>query len=220
MAVNGMKKLSVVTLREETDGLLYALQRLRCVELQTETAESPVTADSSRLSAAIGQAEEAADFLAEYRVKAGGLFASPVELDWDQSWPEGETLAEKAAALSRRMTEIRSALTAVRVNREGLLPWKAYTRDLPGSRTKYTNTICGLLPAAANMEGLGAALAEYACVTEEIPRIEPEADMGRNAKNSTEHALAVTMWHSDTDAVSSILNGYGFLSVQYRAESA
>ena len=168
MAVSGMKKLSAVTPIEETDSLLYALQRLRCVELQTETGQSPPETDTGRLTAAIGQAREAIDFLSGYGKKTRGLFASPVERDWNRDWPEGETTADAAVMLAERMTKLRSGLTNVRILQEGLLPWKMYGGALPESRTKFTKTICGLLPAGADLTALEAALEPYACVMEEI----------------------------------------------------
>jgi len=230
VAVSGMKKLSVVTPREDADGLLYALQRLRCVELQTENAPPPPENDSGQLTAAIAQAGEAIDFLSGYRVKTRGLFASPIERDWDQHWPEGEALAAQAIQLSQRMTQIRTELTALQTEREGLLPWKAYTRDLPESRTKYTRTVCGLLTAGTAVAALEEELAAYACTMEEIPQAIPETEetvwvrgvpVKATVKQKISHcAIAVTAWQEDWTAVSEVLNRYGFVITPCRAASA
>ena len=216
MAVSRMKKLSVVTAREDADGLLYALQRLRCVELQTETAAPPPETDAAELTAAIARAGEAVDFLAGYRVKTRGLFVSPVEKDWDQRWPDGDALAKEAAALSREMTGIRSTLAALRYAREGLLPWKHYAGDLPESRTKYTETVCGLLPAGADQDALENALEPFACTVEEILQ-----DLPASGKAKIQvRALAVTMWREDKEPVLRVLAGYGFTTAPCQASEA
>ncbi len=218
MAVSGMKKLSAATLRDEADSLLYELQRLRCVELQTRT-ELPRQERNTDLPAAIGQAADAIDFLSGYRVKTRGLFVSPAEKEWDAAMPAGRELAEKAQTLSRQLSCLQSRQNGIKNRREGLLPWKEYTGSLPESRTRYTRTVCGLLPMAADRNALEQALAEYACVVEEVyqtPPADPEILAKRGKKNRIENrALAVTIWKEDADAVLSVLNTYGFLPVPH-----
>lgn len=224
MAVSGMKKLSAATLRDEADSLLYELQRLRCVELQTRT-ELPRQERNTDLPAAIGQAADAIDFLSGYRVKTRGLFVSPAEKEWDAAMPAGRELAEKAQTLSRQLSGLQSRQIGIKNRREGLLPWKQYTGSLPESRTRYTRTVCGLLPMAADMNALEQALAEYACVAEEVQQMLPETEAtvyvhGMQRKipvrqKIENRALAVTMWKEDADAVLSVLNTYGFLPVPH-----
>jgi len=230
VAVSGMKKLSAVTLRENADGLLYSLQRLRCVEVHAETETLQPAGEGERLTAAISRAQEAIDFLSGYRVKTRGLFVSPVEKEWDQGLPEGESIADEAVALAGKMTEIRSEQTSIRVMREGLLPWKRYTRDLPESRTKFTKTICGLVPVSVDFGEMENSLQEYACAVEEIPQELPETEMtvyirGMEIKETQKpkqlnRALAVTAWLEDWDAVGQVLHTYGFVQTPCRVQEA
>lgn len=214
MAVSNMKKLSVAVLREEADSMLYALQRLRCVELVTEAETEPSTNVSStqngidpRLGVAQAKAAEAIDFLSGYHVKSRGLFVSPVEVEWDETWPEGESVVDEAVALAAEMEQLHREIQQLRHQREGLLPWRCYTGDLPEDRTRTTRTVCGLLPPTIDMAGLDMALGEYACVTEEIPSAVQEKKQSR--------LLVVTMWASEHDEVLHVLHEAGFVLAPY-----
>lgn len=220
MAVSNMKKLSVVVLREDADSLLYALQRLRCVELTATDAEplpdatnseeivSAISTDKTKLAEAQSKAQEAIGFLSGYRVKARGLFVSPVEVEWDESWPEGEALVEKSVALSQEMERLRGECIRIAHKREGLLPWQSYTGALPEEKTQTTRTVCGLLPGTLPPTALDEALADYACVTTLVS--------GADAKEkSRSQALSVTMWHEEYDDVMRALHGLGFTVVPY-----
>lgn len=210
MAVSNMKKLSVAVLREEADSLLYALQRLRCVELVMDpemTEQATNVSPDPRLSAAQTKAAEAIDFLSGYRQKSRGLFASPVEVEWDEGWPEGEAVVEEAVALAAEMESVRREIEQIRHQTEGLRPWQSYTGDLPEGHTRTTRTVCGLLPPLVTVTSLDAALSPYACVTEEIPQATQE-------KNQN-HLLAVTMWATEQDAVLRVLHEAGFVVVPH-----
>lgn len=209
MAVCNMKKLSVAVLQEEADSLLYALQRLRCVELVTdaETDTGTNVSPDPRLSTAQAKAAEAIDFLSGYRQKSRGLFASPVEVEWDEGWPEGEAVVEEAAELAAEMESLRREIEGLRHQVEGLRPWQSYTGDLPEGHTRTTRTVCGLLPPLVAVTSLDAALEPYACVTEEIPQVTQE-------KNPS-HLLAVTMWAEEHDEVLRVLHEAGFVVVPH-----
>lgn len=209
MAVCNMKKLSVAVLQEEADSLLYALQRLRCVELVTdaETDTGTNVSPDPRLSTAQAKAAEAIDFLSGYRQKSRGLFASPVEVEWDEGWPEGEAVVEEAAELAAEMESLRREIEGLRHQVEGLRPWQSYTGDLPEGHTRTTRTVCGLLPPLVAVASLDAALEPYACVTEEIPQVTQE-------KNPS-HLLAVTMWAEEHDEVLRVLHEAGFVVVPH-----
>lgn len=209
MAVCNMKKLSVAVLQEEADSLLYALQRLRCVELVTdaETDTGTNVSPDPRLSTAQAKAAEAIDFLSGYRQKSRGLFVSPVEVEWDEGWPEGEAVVEEAAELAAEMESLRREIEGLRHQVEGLRPWQSYTGDLPEGHTRTTRTVCGLLPPLVAVTSLDAALEPYACVTEEIPQVTQE-------KNPS-HLLAVTMWAEEHDEVLRVLHEAGFVVVPH-----
>lgn len=209
MAVSNMKKLSVAVLREEADSLLYALQRLRCVELvkDAETDTGTNVSPDPRLSTAQAKAAEAIDFLSGYRQKSRGLFASPVEVEWDEGWPEGEAVVEEAAELAAEMESLRREIEQLRHQVEGLRPWQSYTGDLPEGHTSTTRTVCGLLPPLVPVASLDTALESYACVTEEIPQVTQE-------KNPS-HLLAVTMWAEEHDEVLRVLHEAGFVVVPH-----
>ncbi len=209
MAVSNMKKLSVAVLREDADGLLYALQRLRCVELVTdgENESSTNVAQDPRLTTAQARAAEAIDFLSGYRVKSRGLFASPIEVEWDEGWPDGESVVDEAVALAAEMESVRREVQQIRHQIEGLRPWQSYTGDLPEGRTRTTRTVCGSLPPMADMAALDTALGEYACVTEEILWATGEKNQSR--------LLAVTLWASEYDEVLRVLHEAGFVQVPY-----
>lgn len=209
MAVSNMKKLSVAVLREDADGLLYALQRLRCVELVTdgENETSTNVAQDPRLTTAQARAAEAIDFLSGYRVKSRGLFASPIEVEWDEGWPDGESVVDEAVALAAEMESVRREVQQIRHQLEGLRPWQSYTGDLPEGRTRTTRTVCGSLPPLADMAALDTALGEYACVTEEI--------LWESGEKNQSRLLAVTLWASEYDEVLRVLHEAGFVQVPY-----
>lgn len=217
MAVSNMKKLSVAVLREEADGLLYALQRLRCVELSASPEEpdaSVQNADKSRLVVAQTQAREAIEFLSGYRVQNRGLFPSPIEVEWDENWPEGESLANEAVRLAKTIELAHRERLKLINQKEGLAPWQNYNGDLPESKTKTTRTVCGLLPGLFPMDTLDEALADYACVVEEIP------SSGDTKTKNRPHAVVVTLWNTEYDDILRVLHGLGFTPVPYTVSAA
>ncbi len=219
MAVSNMKKLSVAVLREEADSLLYALQRLRCVELTTAAIDqepsgsAKPTEENARLALAKTQAGEAIDFLSGHRIRTRSLFPSPVEAEWDERWPDGEALVQEALRIAQEMEQAQRERLLCTNQREGLALWQNYTGALPEERTKTTRTICGLVPALVPMETLDEMLADYACVAEEVQPV-------NGTEKNRSHALAVTLWASEYEDVMRVLHNVGFTPVPYTVTTA
>jgi len=219
VAVSSMKKLSVVTMREDTDGLLYDLQRLRCIDLQQiPTAEAngsrPSVLEEDLYTEAITRAGEAIGFLSQYHIKNRGLFGAQKEIPWDRQWPAGQELTEECLTLASQMQRNRSELASIAAGREALLPWSDYRYPLPGSKTVCTETLCGILPAGTDWENLQARMAEYACVLE---KISGRAEAESAKKQKKDYAVSVTVWKEDTEAVAGVLTGFGFVQTPCKA---
>jgi len=207
MAVSSMKKLSVVTMREDTDSLLYDLQRLRAVNLQRTNYGEDLPEGSffqdgvgeQNLTEALAKGHMAIDFLSRFCTKQKGLFAPPVEKEWQKDWPDGIDIVEKACSWANEMERLKARANSLAVEREGLLPWKKYPYPLPVSETESTKTMCGLLSAGADRNLLSQMLETYACVLEEI------------GADKTVVYVSITCWKAEESAISSVLSGFGFL---------
>lgn len=231
MAVSTMKKLSVITMREDRDKFLRALQKLRCVDIcQTEappgsadlmnpayiyasglegTARLDVAQKSALLAKRMADARAAADFLAAYETKKKGLFHPAPEVSLDQfeeeEVAEAEKDVEKALSLSDELIRTEAAIAAAEAEIAALEPWRHYRLPLPMASTERTRTVAGFFPASTELKSLEMSLAELAVVFEII---------GQNKSGTT---VALTSHLGDFEEAQRLLATYGFIKATVSA---
>lgn len=217
MAVGKMKKLSVVTMRSETDKLMMELQKRRCVDLSASVPESTVpntpsmhAEESALLQKKLRDARQAIDFLSQYHKKTRSLFTPMTTVSFSadtHETAETESAISRAVALEDRLRRIAGELMAMENEQLALYPWRGYTEVLPVTETYFTKTVCGTLPGGVEPNGLDTMLGAYSCVIEIV------------SADKTSSAIAVTAHKDDLDAVLRTLAGYGFTQTSASASA-
>ncbi len=220
MAVNEMKKLSCAVMKSDVDRLMRALQKLSLVELiRTETDDgelirTDVSEESAQIASQIAAAGRAVEFLMQYDTRKYSAFTPPQENmadDFDSgldvivaaSVRSANSLAEKIASLNSKASELSSVI-------EALAPWAGWEMALPEHRTSRTVTVCGTLPANAQLDAIEAKLSETASVFQLI------SDGGGKGVRT----VAVTSHISDAEAARKLLSASGFTKCTVCADAS
>lgn len=217
MAVGKMKKLSVVTMRSDTDRLMTELQKLRCVdlsaspaatELPVSTAQPMLAEECARIQRKLRDTRQAIDFLSQYHIKTRSLFTQLAEVSFtgeDTKNAETESAISRAGGLEDRLRRIAGEMQSLENARLALLPWRNYTGPLPQAETQFTKTFCGMLPGGIDPALLDNALADLSCLTEVV------------SGEKTGCAIAVTVHKDDLDAAGRVLSSLGFTQTSAEA---
>ena len=225
MPVSTMRKLSVVSWHEDTDQLMRALQKLRCVDIcRTETPPEnddlrdasvfysedagqldrfDASAQTAAVHRRIGEAKAAADFLAQFETKKKGLFHPARELSLDEFEAgeaiDAENVVNQAQALSDELTRLQARAGSFRNELSQLKPWEDYPLELPTSSTFSTKTVAGFFPVATDFKALNERLADSAVVLETFERTESGTP------------ASCTVFRQDLPEVEKILSVFGFV---------
>lgn len=213
MAVSKMKKLSVITMREDTDSLMLALQKLQCVNLIPPDAppddmeQTDLTERISAESTAITRCRQAIDFLSGYHKKNRSLFSQFREVPLEGIYDAADTV-EKACALADELRRTTNRLSAIKNEYAALEVWQNCTLPLPTAETVSAKSVCGYLPGNISPEALETELASLACVF--------------TVENAGKAQSAVSLIAHRTvyDEVLRILTGYGFVPVSLKADAS
>ncbi len=223
MAVAQMKKLSVVALEKDTQRLIAALQKLRCVEIpentfinvQTEgtlAQAADISQEMGELLSQIAAARRAMEFLTAYDTGKHSLFAPPMEASIDDFDSGLDTIVmdevKAANALAAQITQVEGKIVQLEGEYSAYQPWLGEKIALPGGRTAYTRYLCGTLPINADMTAIDEKLADLACETWEV------------YTDKTVRALLLIAHKEDFDSARKVLaaGGFAVCPVQASAE--
>ncbi len=128
-----MKKVSILGLLNEQDGILEKLQRLGTIQFVGETRDAEKVKQVEALSASRAEIDFCVDFLLRYRVKTRNLLASldvvtrPVDENTASTLEKDEKRLEKAVAAVReyesRLNEIKEKRERAETRVAALSPW-------------------------------------------------------------------------------------------------
>lgn len=175
MAIVKMKKLRLIVLRDQRDGLSRALMGLGCVQIgqpegllsdpETAALFCPERGELAAGRTALSQLQSALRVLDQYAPKKKKLLSARPEVT------EREFLDEEALrrdlALAERINEwdsgirrIQAEESRIRAEIQTLIPWKGLDVPLTGAGTKRTAMALLTAPAEAERTGLMAAMEE------------------------------------------------------------
>ena len=196
-------------MREDTDSLMLAMQKLQCVDLiETDTfPQSGLTERMAEENAEIARCRQAMDFLSSYRRKNRALFPKIREMPLNREYDASDTVSH-VCALADELQHATNRLTAVKNEYAALEVWQHCTLPLPASETVSVKTICGFLPGNVHTDTVEGELAGLACVF-----IVECAEKARNA-------VSLIVHRTEFDNALGILTGYGFTPVTLNADGS
>jgi len=212
-----MKKLSCIVLKSDADKLIRKLQRLSCIEISAPEDDSLSLWDGSRASLKLGddlqKVRRAIEFLQIYDQNRYSLFDPPSEASLDdfESGLDRIVLdiADKALALSTRLSSLQSKLAESEVRINALTPWEGVQCALPEQRTAYTVSIGGTLPPNTDILGL----------INENGSIEAQLDIIRESEKGAT-AVLLTFHKDRGEEVMRVMASYGFSKATVITDSA
>ncbi len=170
MAIVEMKRLSLLALKKDRDGLLEAMQRLGCVQVTEVTADAAGFSGgeaAEALSGEIARLEAALEVLRRHDTDPKPLFGVMPQVGEDEARRVLESRDEVAAAVSRlegeeaRLGELRGAEARALAALEALRPWEGLDAA-PGAwdGLKTVSLFIGRVPARS-LEAVKAALGAF-----------------------------------------------------------
>lgn len=175
MSIVKMKRLRLLSLEGERDGLLAALQHAGCVEvLEPEEGLSDpqwtalLRRETTSLLEVKGQASAvraALDTLKKYAAEKSGLFIQrqPIQEEVffsQETLEQALTLAGQLNTLARRLARLQTKETNLENQKTSLEPWLPLDLPLEIQETRTTAVQLGTCPAAADLAVLEEALAQ------------------------------------------------------------
>ncbi len=212
MAICKMKKLSAVVRREDYDGFLRDLQKMRCVDIvrygKFGSSDIPdgmftaITDQQNELRGRIRDASSAEAFLARYVTKSKSLFKAKPEVTLDSCGGEFAEMTggyvKQANGYEEQLNTVRARTDALKGEMDALMPFESIGHRLPHIMTRSCKAMCGSMPSSAAMETVDSELEELACVFEVISSDE-KASYVRLVGYGDDYAKAMT-----------VLTSYGF----------
>lgn len=169
MSVSVMEKLTVIVPKAESDALLRALMRLRCVShapLADGDGIPPPEADVAGATARVARIAAVLPALTKKSKRKKRLFATTPYVSADFLGEARDTRAWKTVTeterLLQRQSELRAAIEASDERIAALTPYLAFPLPLSFRGTDTTCHLLGRLPAGIRAERAEAALDELA----------------------------------------------------------
>lgn len=160
MAILKMKKLALVTPRENTKKLIRELMWMGCVEIIQQESQAPLPDESSsRTSYRLDRLRASLDAIGKYRTKKG-LFSSFEELSREQFDGIGEStqriygISDEILSVKERKAKLKSTINTLSSHIMQFDSWKNYDLRLDMTSTISTDIICGTLSASCTLEKL------------------------------------------------------------------
>ena len=213
-----MKRLTVFAPKESLDELMKKLIRLRCVEISEYNGEydgeefglGRVDCDARRLEleASLSEINQAITALNAYATKGKGLFPRKMQINADTFIAKGYYERAKQAVsdvleAETRKSKIKEERARYEADIAAARPYVEYDAPLSITQTESADVFLGVLPAATDLDECGKALYKAGAI----------ANILNTDKNGV---YAVFFCHkSDSGAVNSILNSYGFLKATF-----
>lgn len=221
MSIVKMKRLRVIGLEEERDPLLAQLLHIGCVEISEPEEKvgdpewaalmrrdtsclSDCKAQSSALSAAL-------DALGKYAPAKKGLFTkrgliSEAEFFDESAKAEALAYADEINGHTQEIARIYSAENKLTVSLAGLAPWAGLDLPLELQGTDQTSILLGTVPAAAELAGLQADLAQATGL----------AQLSLVSEDKEQKYLLLVVHKSEADAALNALRSRSFGVVRFQ----
>lgn len=181
MSIVRMKRLKLIALEDQRDGLLARLQHLGCVEISEpddKLADPDWMALMSRDSSNLGdvKAEEAAvnaalATLKKYAPVKTGLFRVRGTISESELFSEQrkQTVLEQVREINgcvAEMAQLTTQAARLTAQSDSLRPWATLDLPLEVEGTETTDLLLGTIPAAEDLDAIRGVLAESAPLTE------------------------------------------------------
>ena len=220
MAIVRMKKLRLVVLRQQRDGLMEALLRLGCVEIRQpeELLSDPEIAGVLRrergsvsdVRTKLSALQSAVKILDQYAPARKKLLSARPRVSQSE-FLDGEALradlvlAEELNDREAGIRRIQAEELRLRGELEALLPWQLLDVPLQGCETKRCAMVLGGVPVEVDMT---SAVAAAETVTEAVQLISVSED-------EKQRYFAVLALREELSAVAEALRSVGFTQVTF-----
>ena len=216
MSVSEMKRLTVLTPKNDADALVRRLMKLRCVEIQPAALDEEGTllrhdCDAARAEAErkVNRVSDAIPFLDKYTVEKKSWRDKPISTSTGLfrktgSYHAAWAVVDEVLELRDTMTECYQEDNRMVARVSMLCPWMSYDLPLEVDGTENTCLWLGVFPAAIRITALEQALEPLHAGVEEVYR--DAAGM-----------YAAVMFHrDDEEAVNRTLVSLGFVKSNFK----
>lgn len=208
-----MKKLSVLTPKDEADAVVRRLMRLRCVEIRKADASSELLAcnydaEVQRAEERVRKISEALPLLTKHTKRKSSLRRRLIKTraesfiatgSYSTAWSVVDEVLEIKAAMARLADEEKKTGEDI----TALLPWKNLDLPLNFEGTQTTAHVLGTVPAGVDLGSMTAALGERLASVNVI------------SEDNSSRYVSVIYHRSGEDGVNRILAEYGFIKTTF-----
>ncbi len=220
MAIVKMKKLRLIALREQREGLMEALMRLGCVQVEQPDGllsdpENAALLRRERSSVAdararLGMLQSAVKILEQYAPTKKKLLSARPEVSETEFLDETALArdladAQQVTAWEGEIRRIQTEEGRVRSEREALTPWLELDEPLSGGGTKRCAMALGGVPLEVDMEAVADA-AETATEAVQLVLV---------SEDDQQHYFAVIALREELSAVMESLRSVGCTPVTF-----
>ncbi len=212
-----MKKLTVVAHKDQLDGLIKKLVKLRCVEISrqddadlSEYSLSRINCDARRLEleGELSEISSAINVLDPFVKKSKSLFAQKIKVDIESFIKKGH--ADRAKKIVKEAIAAESRLNAIKAERAkcdadviAATPYVDWDIPLGFIGTEHTECFLGVLPAATDLDACGKELYQVGGIAELV------------LKDKNGIYAAFFCHKSDAQTVNALLSSYGFVRASF-----
>ena len=217
MSIVKMKRLRLIALARDRDGLLSSLLHAGCVEVSEPPADQSdplLVRDKARVAEAKGELAElkqALSTLRKYAPQKEGLLTPRPEVREGDLLDRGTMAAalEKARAVNDHAKAAgQCSARETRLNAEilSLRPWEACELPLSETGTRYAAVLLGTVPSAVDFNAMAGAVAEAA----------EASQVTLLSADKQQQCLEVVVHRSQEGAALEVLRSYGFSLPQFK----
>ena len=221
MAIVKMKRLRLIGLLPDRDGLLRELQRLGCVELSEpepdpddpirETLARPDGQALARATEQYNTLNSALEVLKKYAPAKGGLFTarpvlSEVELFDNEVYAQGLTTADELLTGQREIEGLNAQRAKLELQKAALAPWLALDVPLELESDGTVSVVFGTVPART----------EFTALEAELQSVSDLCQTFYAGKSQGLHCFLLVCHASAEEALLTALQPYGFNRVSMK----
>ena len=180
MAITKMKRLRLIAMNQDRDGLLKSLLHAGCVEISEPEAYledeewsallKRGSGDLSEAKALQTELKQAVDVLAKYAPQKSGMFAARDEIR-ERDLMDRKTLdktletARKVNGHAKSMGQLAARVTRLQADQMALRPWESCSLPLEQKGTRTVRILLGAAPNTVDFHAMTGAVTEAAeCV--------------------------------------------------------
>lgn len=215
MSISAMKKLTVVTPKDEMQSVVRKLIKLRCVEVrQIEKGASDglwmknsYDAQKLALETLIADINYAMSVLNVYSSRVMGLGDGRIKVDRDEfvfdgSYKNAKEIVDKTNELVSKKSDMTSKISELEAKIASIEPWTALDFKISVKETKKTKVILGSFPIGVDLNS----------VSEAIEPLYTHFELA--GSDATANYACIVAMKSDADEVIRILLQFGFMQIQ------